>query len=582
MTRKSPSLLILILIASLSASAQSELVPDRDHVLREAVYFAPYDRLDPHRTFYLDWDPIFRCIYETPLVCDRGSEVLTLQPHLLAELPVMTDEGRRMRLRFRGDVRFQDDACFENGKGRLMTAADFAFVLKRHIDPRCESPYFTPYLDGRIVGAHEAHAKAVADGVFDYEAEIDGIKLLSPLELELRFVAPNPRFAALLAMTWCSLIPREAWTRYGSGLAQRPVGTGPYVYDREASREDRVTMRPNPNYWDRAAGGALGPLPLNGGVRFELISDPAIRNKRFLEDDLSILDLFPAKADDFLDHRHRLKASLRRKGFELRRADAGKLHYVAFNMRNRILAKPEVRRALALAVDRERFIEEFYAGAARPADHLVPPSLPLGDRKAEKLDWTYGRFDLDRARELLAEAGHPNGKGLPEFILSRWGDDELAKLETGILKDCWAKIGVRVQVRLEPYEDFVRRARQGLHEISINYWIADYPDPDNFFMMLLRSSQPVLGKTQDSPNIGFWEDDRYERLYAKAAALPPGPERGELYVEMAKLVQVELPWIFLAHEQSVFLTARDIEGAVSRSNFSRDYSRVRRMVKASR
>ncbi|MCB9833431.1 MAG: ABC transporter substrate-binding protein [Planctomycetes bacterium] len=570
--------LALLFLAAPSLRAQKELVPDRDHVLREAVNFAPHDRLDPHRIFYLDWDPIFRCLYETPLVCDEGSEILRLKPRLLRELPGIDEDGRSMRLVFRDDVRFHDDPCFEGGKGRLLGAADFAFVLARHIDPRSQSPYYLPYLDGRILGAREARAKAEAEGVFDYDAPIPGIEVIGDHELVIRFTAPNPRFAALLTMTWCALIPREAWTRYGDGLAQHPVGTGPYLYDREGSRADLVAMRPNPAYWNRAAGGALGALPLNGGVRFEVLTDLDLREKRFLEEDLDLLDLAPTRAANFLDARHGLRAPIRRKGFALHRADAGNLHYVAFNMKNRILAKPEVRRALALAIDRERFIEEFYAGAARPADHLVPPSLPFGDDD-QKLDWTWGRHDPERARQLLAEAGYPEGKGLPEFILSRWGDDEMAKLETGILADCWREIGVKVQVRLEQGDEFLRRSRQGLHEISINYWVADYPDPDNFFMMLLKSSWPDPAKNQDSPNAGFWTDERYERLYEKAAKLVPGPERGRLFTEMAKLAQTEVPWAFLAHGENVFLTAPGIEGLASRSNFSRDYSRIRKMVK---
>ena len=558
--------------AAISRLSAQEPEYDPEFVLKTATYFAPNDRLDPHRTFYIPWDGIYRCLYETPLRCDQDSSIMNLEPHLLAEMPSVDRTGKKLRLHFKKGIRFHDDPCFENGKGREVKAADFAYVLKRHIDPRTQSPYFKAYLAGRLKGADKARVRAEKNRFLDYDEDVGGIKVLNDYEVELEFIEPYPRFPALMAMTWLSLLPAEAVSHYGEGISTHPVGTGPYLLDKKPTSKEELVLKRNDNYWNRDAGGKRGPLPWNKGVVFQLLKDEKKRIKRFNEGDLAILDLLPQHFDKFMDHRGKIRTKFQRQKMTLLKANSSWLHYVVFNCENKLLGKKKLRQALILATDRQRIIQEYYRGAAVLANHIVPPALPLGLSGRKALGWRYGKRDLERAKKLLAEAGHPMGQGLPEFVLETSSTGELAELETKIIKENWAEIGVKVQVRIQTLPELTKRMRAKQVEISIAYWIADYPDPDNFMMMLLASSQPSPGIHHDAPNAGFWTNADYEKLYRESARLVPGPERGKVYQKMIEIIQEECPWLFLDHQLDVAVLAPGLRGVKTRSNFATDYA----------
>ncbi|MFT7616581.1 MAG: oligopeptide transport system substrate-binding protein [Planctomycetota bacterium] len=565
----------ILLLALFVGQTPAQVLPDMEFVVREAAYHLPINRLDPHVEFWLPWDRIFSCIYETPLRCDPDSDVLRLEPKLLVTLPTLSDDGTLLKMQFRKDVRFADDTCFEGGKGRAVTAHDFAFVLKRHLDPRTKSPYYNSYLAGSLLGARRARAKAEKEGFFDYDLEVPGIKVIDDYKVELRFLRPYSRFPSLMTMTWLSIMPFEAVRKYGSGMASRPVGTGPYLYDDEASTASKLVFKRNSKYWNAASGGTQSPpLPWNAGVEFIHLTDVKLQEKRFLDGDLSVVDLYPIQMGKFIDKRGRLKSKSVPKRTRLVSAQDDKLQYIAFNMTNKVLGKKKVRQALCLAIDRDRVVSEYFSRMGDVSEHICPPAIPI--EAPGPLPWEYGNRDLDRARALLAEAGYPGGKGLPEFVLETTSKEKWEEDLTVAIKSAWAKIGVRVQVRLQDYNEMLVRIRKGLPQISINYWQSDYPDPDNFFMMLTRASWPARQKTADSPNVGFYENQEYEKLYRKSMKLLSGKKRGKVFAEMVGIIQEDCPWVFLGHNRQVALTARGVQGIYTRSRFSSSYARVRR------
>ncbi len=564
--------IFLVLSCFFGSFSPAQTLPDPSFVVNEAAYYLPHDRLDPHKEFYLPWDNIYRCLYETPLRCDPNSDILQLEPHLLVSLPTLDDDGILLRMQFRKDVFFADDPCFENGKGRAMTAHDFAYVIKRHIDPRTKSPYYGSYLGGYLLGARRARARAIKNGFLDYTEEIPGIKVIDDYRIEMKFLSPYSRFPALMTMTWLSIIPHEAIRKYGSGISTHPVGTGPYLLDRSQDKADELVFKPNPKYWDAKAGKSMGPLPWNAGVRFRLIPDNKVQEKRFIDGDLTVIDLYPIQLERLLNKRGRLISKLVPRRTKLLSAKDDKLQYIAFNMKNKILGKKKVRHALTLALDRSQLVKDYFIGMADLANHICPPAIPLFNRK--DLTWKLGQQDLDKAKKLLAEAGYPDGKGLPEFVLETANSSDWEKALTVAIKESWAKLGVKIQIRLQTYPALLERIRLGQPEISINYWQSDYPDSENFFMMLTRNSWPEPGKTADSPNVGFYENQEYEALYKKSTKLVPGLKRGAILEEMVKIIQDDCPWVFLGHNRQSALVAPKIRGIYSRSRFSSSYARV--------
>ncbi|MEZ6195405.1 MAG: ABC transporter substrate-binding protein [Planctomycetota bacterium] len=563
-----PLLLVLVLGAAVFAQRTA---PDR--WVDEAVYGLP-PGLDPHLVFAPWWGPMFRLGYETALVCDPGAERLELAPRLLAEMPTLDEEtGTVLTLVFREGVRFHDDPCFPEGKGRELVAADYAFMIRRHADPGSGSPFWPAYFRGRIEGLDAARAQAEEARAFDYDAPIKGIEIVSKRVLRIRFLEPYPQFLALMTMPWFSVVPREAVRRYGTGLGRRTVGTGPYRFAEAASDDKTLAFERYAGYWNAAAGGEAGALPRNEGVRFHLVTEMASQDQRFRNGELDLLDLYPQNRGDFVNALDRLSAKVRPLGSRLVRNDASRLHYVSFDARNKILGKVEVRRALALAFDREDFVKRFYRGNAVLADHVVPPSLPL-HAPSESYPWKYGNSDVKEARRLLAAAGYPGGEGLPEFTLDFAYTGEAAETEARLIARSWARIGVKVQPRFQDLPAFRRRLADGAVEISVAYWFADYPDAENFFLMLRSSAAPQRGNLDDAPNHGSWSNAAYDEAYYASCRLLPGPKRGALYEKLVRIIQDDVPWIFLAHPREETVVGPGITTFPYRSRYAFDYAFV--------
>lgn len=567
--------LLLFALATESAKAQQPAKePAPPFFVRESVLAFP-TCLDPHRFLNTELHRFWMCVYETPIVCDAESGQLTLKPWLLEAMPVLSRDGLTLTMTFKHGIKYADHECFPGGYGREVKAADFIRVIQRHVDPSAKLPFYTAYLAGRIVGIDKVRADAEEAGRLDLTTPIPGVKALDDYTVEIKFVEPYTLFIPLLSMPWMSLIPHEAMQRYGTALETIMVGTGPYLQDRESTNPDQVVFKKNPAYWNAAAGGAAGPLPRNDGVRFERAASAEIMLKRWKEGDATLLDMSPGVVNEFFTEQGRLRGIVQPAKTQVVRTDMARLHYVSFNMKNRFLAKKEVRQALCLAVNRQWYIEKYYKGSAVLAEHIVPPSVPTFAAKKE-MPWAYGKRGQQKARELLIKAGHGGGKDLPEFILESVGDAPLDVAELEMLRDAWSQIGVKVQTRAQNYRQALDRIKDGLNEIAVSHWFMDYPDPENFFLMLESSHAPQKDQAFDSPNNGHWKNAEYDKLYRESFALPPGPERGKLFQRMIEIIQDECPWLFVGHLSTWTVVRPEVAGISTRSPYAVNYAIIGR------
>ena len=164
------------------------------------------------------------------------------EPLLLAELPTRLEDGKRYRFRLKDGVRFHDDPCFPDGKGREIRSDDVFYSWKRLADPENQMKNWW-LLDGAIVGLH-----APAEGeAFDYDAPVEGFVKVSDKEFEVELTRPVFRFLWVLTMFQTSIVPREAVEHYGDEFARHPVGTGPFLLDEWVPKQ-RLTFKRNPNY----------------------------------------------------------------------------------------------------------------------------------------------------------------------------------------------------------------------------------------------------------------------------------------------------------------------------------------------
>jgi ABC-type transport system substrate-binding protein len=207
---------------------------------------------------------------------------------------------------------------------------------------------------------------------------------------------------------------------------------------------------------------------------------------------------------------------------------------------------------MSLAVDSVEFSRVFLNGRGVPAQSLLPPGI-FG-YEAEYRN-PFRQPDLARARNLLREAGYPDGvdpkTGRPLRLSFDLGDASSGgRLRALFFANAWKRLGLDVEISATDFNQFQDKVRRGAHQIYIWGWIADYPDPENFLFLLWG---PMSGSKSRGPNNANFADPRFDTLFLEMKDRPNDARRLELIREMRAIVEHERPWIELFHRESYAL-----------------------------
>ncbi|MCB0430164.1 MAG: ABC transporter substrate-binding protein, partial [Flavobacteriales bacterium] len=361
----------------------------------------------------------------------------------LAESWDVLDEATRYVFHIRRGVHFQDDACFPDGKGREVVAQDVAYCLRR----LCEADKYNEsfwLVDGLIKGAREYHQSTeAADGKV---ADVEGIKVIDDYTLEIDLTKPFSGLPYLLTSQYTLIYPREAVEKYGiAHLDQKAVGTGPFRV-KDVKPGMYVALARNEHYWRKDAEGNALPY-LDGimiGLDKQLNEAAAIRNGK--------LDLGRNMNMEMAEQFHSHETNGR---FRLFQVSTLSSTYLTFLHSYKPFQDERVRKAIALAIDKERIAKHLTNGQ-QPAKHgVVPPYFEAYETK-----YVDGiGYDPDEAKRLLAEAGYPGGKGFPEF---EFICSERHKAFGLAIQEMLAEnLNVSVNVTLLSFQDLVKRAFSG-------------------------------------------------------------------------------------------------------------------------
>jgi oligopeptide transport system substrate-binding protein len=305
------------------------------------------------------------------------------------------------------------------------------------------------------------------------------VRALDDLTLLVELEEPVAYFLYLVTYRVAYPVPRHRVQALGETWAETNnlVTNGPFVVEAWQPDESVMLVR-NPNYHGRFRGNLQR-------VELILCSDPQDALALYEADELDVLDLWQIPLAD----RDRVR---QRHAGEYRSGTVPVSFYLGFNTGRPPFDDVRVRRALALSIDRDALVRAAGGGVnSRPATGgLVPPGLP-GHSQGIALP-----HDPEQARQLLATAGFPHGRGFPAVDALGWIADELGE----ILQDHWRKnLGLEIkwqQVGLERFMDRLDRDPPHLFETA---WWADYPDPDNFLRgALLWQAMGRRDKTFDA------------------------------------------------------------------------------------
>ncbi|NDP42833.1 MAG: hypothetical protein GZ089_08985 [Aromatoleum sp.] len=502
-------------------------------------------------------DAIFDPLY----TYDYFARPIRLVPRTADGLPQITDGGRSYTLKVRPGIYFADDPAFK-GKKRELVAEDYVYSIKRIFDPKVRS-YWLYMFEKHLAGLDEPLARARKTGTFDYDAKIEGVQALDRYTLRIRFNEPDYSFQHWLTTAQFAAVAREVVEAYGDPshrVMENPVGTGAYRL-KSWTRGQKIVLEANPGYRDDpypAPGTGSAPedaaiakgyvgrkAPLVGNVEISILEEAQPRLLSFEQGKLDFLELPASLAGNVLDGA-RLRTAYVERGIKLHRQVEPSVAFNFFNMDDPVVGgytpeKIALRRAIALAYDREAAIRTLAYGQALPASQPVPPVVPGYDPSLASAK----TYDPAAARALLDKFGYrdrdgdgfretPDGRQLT--IVRASTPDGAARASDELWKRCMDAIGIRMTNLKQKWPELNKMSEAGQLMMWGLSWISSIPVADTFYSTLY------------SHNIGTSNDARlrlpeYDRLYEESRSLPDGPARTALYRKMTELVIAYAPWM---------------------------------------
>ena len=511
---------------------------------------------DPAQASEIYSSSIIAAIMEPLLTFDYLARPAKLAPLTAEALPAVAMGGRRFTFKLRKGTYFAADAAF-NGKRRELVAADYAYAIKRLVDPRNRSPNAF-YVDGKILGLDELVASAKRNGDrLDYDAPVAGIETLDKYTLRITLKRSDYTFPEVMALPALAAVAREVVDAYPAEVAAHPVGTGPYELKRWVPAS-KIVLQANPGYrgmkWDFEPGDdpadkAIAArmrgktMPQVGTIDISVMEEAQSRWLAFQRGELDLIDLPGTFAPMGLPD-GKLAPDLARQGVYLSRILQPAINYTAFNLRDPVVGgfsreKLALRRAIAMAYDIEADVRIIRKGQAEPLDTVIPPGVTGYDPKYHSAM----HHDVDAANQLLDRFGYKKGRdgyrrlpdGKPLSITYASQTTATARDFEELWKKAFDSIAIRLEIDKGKFSDQIRAAIACKHQMWSYGWIADYPDGDNFMQLLYSRN---IGQS----NVACYASPTFDALYEKSRLLPDSPDRNTLFDQMTRQFEADTPW----------------------------------------
>ncbi|HLT22671.1 MAG TPA: ABC transporter substrate-binding protein [Bacteriovoracaceae bacterium] len=470
-----------------------------------------------------------------------------LMPNLAEALPEVSKDGLTYTMRIKKGVKFQDSPAFPEGKGREMNAHDFVYSWKRLADPKHMAKGWWVF-DGKIKGLNEWRDKYASAETTNYDDEIEGLKAIDDYTLQIKLIKPYPQFLYATAMPYTFVVAKEAVEHFGKEFLNHPVGTGPFVLPRFNQTNTIVytknpTFRVKPFPSDDPAKKDL-TVPLVDKIYVEIIPESQPKWLSFQKARVDMLEI-PKDNFDQAVVSGGLSPELKAKGIDLISATMLDVTFYAFNHEDPLFKNnKKLRQAMMMAYDRDEANKLFYNGMSRKAEGIIPPGLGGYDPNFKN---PYGEYNVEKAKKLLAEAGYPNGEGLPEITVQTVAETTSRQMLEFFAKSM-SDIGIKIKIGTNSWPELVNKVTKKQHQMYTMAWGADYTDAENFLALL------YCPNAAPGSNGSNYCNPTYDKMFEKATIMQEGPERNKLYAEMNEFLAEETPWLFGFHRTRFFLT----------------------------
>jgi len=440
----------------------------------------------------------------------------------LAESYEIAPDGQTFTFKLRKGVKFHN--------GREMTADDVKYSLDRVVNPKTQSPGAGFFAS---IKGHEDVAGGKAES-------LSGVTVVDPSTIKIELSRPDATFLHVMAINFSHVVPKEAVEQFGADFGKNPVGTGAFKMA-EWTLGQRLVFERNPDYWRKG-------LPHLNKITFEIGQEPIVALLRLQKGEIDVPGdgIPPAKFQEVMaDPAQKERVVV-----------GGQLHtgYVTMNTTMAPFDNVKVRQAVNMSINKDRIVQ-LINNRAVPATQPLPPSMPGYDTAYKGY-----AYDVDKAKALLAEAGHPEGFETQLFVMNT---DPNPRIAQAIQQDLSA-VGIKASIQSLAQANVIAAGgdKAGAPMIWSGgmAWIADFPDPSNFYGPILGCGGAVPGGW----NWAWYCNADLDKKAAEADSIvdpAKATDRYKMWSEIYGKVMEDAPWAPVFNEQRFTMRSPRMAGA---------------------
>ena len=481
------------------------------------------ETMDPALNSAIDASNMIIHLFEPLLNIDKDNNVIGG----MAETWEVSEDGLTYTFHLRDGLKWSDGSEF--------TSEDFVYTFKRMADPMTAAPYGHDLLC-MIKGYDEAE-----------NGNVDALAVSAPdaqtFVVELSY--PCVYFDKICAFAALSPVNQATVEANGESWAIDPatyVCNGPMKI-KEWVPGSHILMEKNENYWNAEAVTA-------DTIKFVLMEDMNAAYSAYKTGEVMFSRDVPTEEIPNL-----------REDPEFHVAPILGTYYVSLNLEREYFQDPKVRQALSLALDRQYIADTIMQGTYTPATNFIGPGVSDAEAGSSFQETTiaeYGEFfhvddfegDLAKAKELLADAGYPNGEGFP-MIEYMTNDAGYNKALAEYLQSAWGELGINTDIKIIEWASFTPTRRNGDYDIARNGWVYDYDDPSNMLNLF---------ESTNGNNDGRYNNPEYDALIASARETVDKAEHYSLLHEAEQLLLNDMGMIPIAYNNDFWLQKPELQG----------------------
>lgn len=480
------------------------------------------ETIDPALNSAVDGGNMLLHSFECLLALDENGQLVPGQ----AESWETSEDGLTWTFHLRDGLKWSD--------GSDLTANDFVYSWKRVCDPMVAAPYADTVLS--MVAGYD---KAI-------EGDLDALQVAAQDDktLVVTLNSPCSYFGSLAAFATLSPVQEATVTANGDAWATSAatyISNGPF-YVSEWVPGSYIMMTKNPYYWNADA------IKLDG-IKWNLIEDSNAAYSAYQTGEVLMIKDVPTEEIPSL-----------KDNAEFHVDPIIGTYYLSLNLERDAFKDARVRKALSLAIDRDYVANTLMQGTYSPADNFMGPGWIDTDGTQFKdnanggqpyIDVNNYEADLEEAKQLLADAGYPDGEGFPSISYTT-NDAGYHKVVAEYLQQAWAQLGIDLKVDIVEWASFTPMRRNGDFDSARNGWVGDYTDPSNMLDLFLSTNGNNDGK--------FNNADYDAAIYRSRETLDP-TERSKALHDAEDILMEETGCIPIAYYNDFWLQSEKITGS---------------------